>query len=404
MKIIYIHQYFKTPMEAGGTRSYEMAKRLVEYGHDVHIVTSSTVKTGNGWSVNNIDGINIHSLSVPYNNNMGFGRRIRAFLVFALLASVKSKRLGGDLVFATSTPLTVGIPALWASKLNKIPLVFEVRDQWPAVPIEMGVLKNPVLKKIALWFERYIYKNSKKMIALSPGMKRGMVLAGADESDVVVIPNSSDLELFSPNANSSRMAGGFFEAFNLENDGRPVVLYPGTLGKVNGVGFLVDLAKVALDDAAPIRFVIIGDGVERDMIMRRASDLGVLEKTLFVFGKIPKAELVAAFHAASLIASTVVDIKILEDNSANKFFDALASGTPLVINYGGWQKDILERNNAGLSVSRDPALAYKELKEFLFDADRYRSACAAALILAEKKFSRDILASQLNQVLLETKA
>ena len=41
MKIIYIHQYFNTPRMTGGTRSFEMARRLVAMGHEVHIVTSS---------------------------------------------------------------------------------------------------------------------------------------------------------------------------------------------------------------------------------------------------------------------------------------------------------------------------------------------------------------------------
>ena len=127
MKIIYLHQYFNTPNMSGGTRSYEMAKRLVLKGHDVHMITSLREPTQNrSWFTSNIDGIKVHWLPVKYTNKMSFQRRIKSFFQFAIKSSLKAASIKADIIFATSTPLTIALPAVYASKKQNIPLVFEV--------------------------------------------------------------------------------------------------------------------------------------------------------------------------------------------------------------------------------------------------------------------------------------
>jgi len=90
----------------------------------------------------------------------------------------KARKISCDVVFATSTPLTIGIPGVFSAKKHKVPLVFEVRDLWPELPIAVGVIKNPVVIKLLKIFECWIYKNSAKIIALSPGMADGILSTG----------------------------------------------------------------------------------------------------------------------------------------------------------------------------------------------------------------------------------
>jgi UDP-N-acetylglucosamine:LPS N-acetylglucosamine transferase len=143
MKIIYLHQYFNTPTMVGSTRSYEMARRLVAYGHEVHMITSWREDDGRkNWFKTEENGINVHWLPVPYSNEMGFYERIKAFVKFALGSAKKAIELKGDIVFATSTPLTIAVPGIIASKINRIPMVFEVRDLWPEVPVALGILRG----------------------------------------------------------------------------------------------------------------------------------------------------------------------------------------------------------------------------------------------------------------------
>jgi thioesterase domain-containing protein len=110
MKITYLHQYFNTPSMSGGTRSYEMAKRLVAKGHEVNMITSWREDDGRkGWFETEEAGIRVHWLPVPYSNKMGFRERINAFIRFAFGAARKAASLPADLVFATSTPLTIAL-------------------------------------------------------------------------------------------------------------------------------------------------------------------------------------------------------------------------------------------------------------------------------------------------------
>lgn len=178
MRILYLHQYFATPESNAGTRSYEMAKRFVKNGHNVTFVTSSAYLSSNykvqkGWNLIEIDGIKLHVLHLDYSNKDSFIKRIFKFISFSARSTLKSLSIKADVVFATSTPLTIAIPGLIYSKLKRKPLVFEVRDLWPELPVASGVIKNKLVIKLASWLEKYTYRNSKRLIGLSPGMCRG---------------------------------------------------------------------------------------------------------------------------------------------------------------------------------------------------------------------------------------
>ena len=90
MKIIYIHQYFRTPQEGGPIRSYYLAKGLVDNGFDVEMITSHSK---NEKVVKDVDGIKVHYLPAPYSNLMSFKRRIISFLKFMYLAVDEASKI-----------------------------------------------------------------------------------------------------------------------------------------------------------------------------------------------------------------------------------------------------------------------------------------------------------------------
>ncbi|MEP1213739.1 MAG: glycosyltransferase family 4 protein [Marinobacter sp.] len=398
MKIIYLHQYFRTPDMSGGTRSYEMARRLVKAGHDVHMVTSRTdgKLKGNNWSLEIIEGIHVHWLPVPYSNAMSYTRRLLAFTSFARKAGQYASQLEADVVFATSTPLTIAIPAVKASKALAAPLVFEVRDLWPEVPIALGVLKSPVTKFLARRLESWAYSHSERVVGLSPGMCEGVIRTGFSPEKVHCIPNSADLDFFDvPESDGDRVR---FARPWLGN--RPLVLYAGTFGFVNGVGYLADIASVMLDYDPEVRFLAVGDGAEAKQVKQRAEALGVLDRNFFIEPPVSKSEMPALLSAATITTSLVIPNKALWHNSANKFFDSLAAGRPIFVNHGGWQAEILRESGAGFEVScEDASGAALEILSFVKDAERVKSARKAALELAKSRFDRAILAEQLNDTL-----
>ena len=403
MKIIYLHQYFNTPQMPGGTRSYEMAKRFVTAGHEVHMITSYREESDgfSGWFEEDINGIHVHWLHVYYSNKMGFLLRIVAFMKFSFLAAIKAVQVGGDVVFASSTPLTVALPAVYASKRLKKPMVFEVRDLWPELPIAVGALKNPFLRKAAEWLEQFAYRNAEHIVALSSGMAGGVIKSGYSSHKVHVIPNSCNTGFFQVPEERGKE---FFKTHS-GLQGGSLVLYAGTLGHINGIGYLVDIAGAMLKIDPAVRFLIVGDGKEQNKIREKAVNAGVLKKNLWMMPPIPKSEMPCLLSASTIAISLFINLPEMWNNSANKFFDALAAGRPVMINYEGWQADLIRETGSGLVVPpTDFSQSAKMLHNFLSEPDKVAKAGQAAFQLAKTRFGSDDLAEELLAVLQKASA
>ena len=397
MRITYLHQYFIGLDRPGITRSYQTARRLAARGHEVNVITGSGgMGAKGGWTVERMDGFTVHRLANPYDNRMSFWRRVRSFLRFALASSLRAASIPADVVFATSTPLTIAIPGVFAKRCRRVPMVFEVRDLWPEAPISLGVLHNPVLVWAARALEQFAYRNSAEIIALSPGMKEGVARAGYPPERIHLISNGCDLDMFQNPA----VLGEEWRALHPEIGDRPVVLYGGALGRANRVSWLAQLAAAtgALDPR--VCFVVIGDGGEKGDVRRAAMEFGVLDRNFFIMSPVPKLEM-AAVQSASMMSMVVLeDNPILWTSSPNKFFDALAAGRPVSVNYGGWQADLIEEHGLGLVLPvSDVPRAARSLVAFLSDPGRVESAGRAAGALAERDFSRDMLVDRVASVL-----
>ncbi len=397
MKIIYLHQYFNTPETAGGTRSYEFAKRLVKMGHEVMMITSYRQHHQNNlWFQTEDSGIKIHWLPLKYSNHTGFFQRVRVFLLFAWKSYLRAKKIDGDIIYASSTPLTIAIPALFISKKKKIPMVFEVRDLWPDVPIAMKILKNSLMIFFSKFLELLAYKNSSAIVALSPEMKKGIISKKIDTNKVAIIPNSSDLEKFEYN---EKLAIDFrLKRPWLKN--RPLLVYAGTFGKVNDLSYAVRLAKALIKQNTEIRILLIGDGFEKQKLIAEAKKCDVYEKNLFFENPLPKKNMPGCLSAANMTANFVVDIRENWANSANKFFDGLAAGKPIFLNHGGWMEDLVLDYDCGLCMhGKEIEVVAKELDLKINNNDWLKSSGDAALNLAKSLFDRKMHALQLERIL-----
>lgn len=400
MKILYLHQYFNTPSMSGGTRSYEMARRLVAWGHEVHMITTERngmFDTNRTWHETEEAGIHVHWTPIPYSNKMSYSQRIKAFFSFSWRAAKKAVEIGGDVVFATSTPLTIAIPGVYASKRLKIPMVFEVRDLWPELPIAIGALKNPLFVHLSKRLERFAYSNSKRIVALSPGMKNGVVFTGYPAEKVSVIPNSCDTDFFAVGPSAAERIRSHYSWLG----NNPLILYAGTLGLINGVSYLARLASETRKINPKIRFLVIGEGKEWDLVQSTARELGVLNDNFFLMKFVSKQEIPEWFSCATMGSSLFINLKEMWNNSANKFFDTLAAGKPIMINYKGWQKELLEESGAGISLDpEDFQKAASQLCQCITDSEWLQNASQAAKKQAQE-FDRDKLAKSLEAVLSE---
>jgi len=381
----------------GGTRSYEFARRLVSMGHIVNMVTSwrENVQRA-GWYTTIEAGITVHWFPVKYSNHMGYINRIKAFSTFAFASSLRAASIRSDIIFATSTPLTIALPAIYASHKLKVPMVFEVRDLWPELPIAIGALRNPHAIAMAKRLETLAYRNSTAIVALSPGIRMGILKSGYPSSRIAVVPNSSDNRQFSIQNDAAKA----WRKTRPWLGDHPLLVYAGAFGKINGVGYLVRIAMHLKKLAPDIRILLIGDGSEKEAIIKHARDSEVLGINLFFENKIPKRDIPVIFAAADMLSSVFIDLKEMQSNSANKFFDALAAGKPILINYGGWQAELVSKAKCGIVTWKmNDSQAAALIAQCLLDTHWLLQAGKNAKKLALDLFDRDKLATQLASVL-----
>ncbi len=344
----------------------------------------------------NIEGINVVIVGTKYSNKQSYLRRVTSFLSFCLLSIYAGLRTKGvDVIYASSTPLTVGIPAMVIKRLKHIPFVFEVRDQWPEIPIELNIITNKFLIKILLWLEKTIYRNCSSIIALSPGQADGIrkVLTPdsrnqglTEEKPITVIPNSCDIDMFRPDIDGSaiRQRMGWGDKF--------VLLHTGAMGKVNGLDFVINAAE-RLKEHSDIMFVLIGDGNQKPSLESRVKELALTN--VEILSSVPKGELPEFYPAVDIGLVIIGNFPIIEHNSANKFFDSLSAGKPVLLNYSGWQRKILEGDEAGFGCTLCNLDEFVEkvlyLKSHIQQVEKMGQN---ARQVAVEKFDRDKLAKQ----------
>lgn len=341
-KIVYIHQYFKTPREPGGTRSYWLSKEFIKNGHSVTMITTSSDITESEKRVN-IDGIDVIYLKVPYDNAMSIFKRLMSFVKFMLRATVVARKQDADLVIATSTPLTVGLPALILKKKKKVPYFFEVRDLWPEVPIQMGALKNPVIKGMANWFEKLIYKNATHLIALSPGMAQGIHNKDVPYSRIATIPNMAKIDEFWQREKNTEL----MVKLGLKPESFKVIHF-GAMGLANGLEYVIEAAKL-LKNESDIEFIFLGGGSTETQLKQKSVAEGLTN--IHFLGKHPMETTSEIVNACNVSLVSFLDIPILYTNSPNKLFDSLSAGKPIIVNSRGWTKQLVEDHNCGYYVN-----------------------------------------------------
>ena len=401
MHILYLHQYFTTRSGVGGTRSYEFARFFVRQGHQVTIVTAADHQqpwSSGWWRQSTVDGINVIEVRAGYadyhrGTAIGYGQRIIAFILFALVSLLVVLRVKRpDVVFATSTPLTIGIPGMLASRWHRVPLVFEVRDLWPEAPIQMGALRHPLLILAARWLERAIYRYSYHIIALSPGMRQGVIDAGISPTKVSVIPNAADLDLFHPQRDGRLWR---------EQLGEPpfLVLYFGTMGEANDLGQVIEAAHILQQQGqSDILIALAGQGRQRPWLEEQSRRYS-LNNVRFI-DPLPKTEIADLVAAADVCLTIFKAVPVLATCSPNKLFDTLAAGKPVIVNTPGWLRQLVTEHQCGrYARAGDPADLAAQIVFFRDHPTFTHQAGQNARLLAERCFDRQRLAAEVLRVL-----
>ncbi len=385
MKVLILHQHFNHPVKGGAIRSYYLAKALIDKGFETVVITGYNEKI---YKNEIIDGIEIHYLPVAYDNKFGFAARSFSFLKYNWAAIQMANKIQNiNYCYAISVPLTIGLVAMWLKTFRKIPFLFEVGDLWPDAPIQLGFVENYFFKQFLFFLEKKTYRSARAVVALSPAIETMVKKKMASPSTVHLVPNMADCDFYKPEIKSQALE----EKFNVQ--GKFVVSYVGAVGVANGLDYFLECANASRKAELPIQFVICGEGALRERLTKNAQQLGLSNLTFVDFQNRQGVKELLNVTDASFICYK--NVPILETGSPNKFFDGLAAGKLIIVNFGGWIKAEIEDARCGIFVDpAHPTDFVKKISPFLSDPVQLKNYQAAARQLGESKYSRKILSER----------
>lgn len=403
MHILLIHQSFASLDEPGGTRHYELARYLVSQGHRVTVIASPvSYLTGdksphrlspNSEKMGDEDArliiLRTHTYSAFHKS---FFHRIFAFLSFMISSffiglGVKNV----DLVWGTSPPIFQGITAWLLASLKRVPFLFEVRDLWPQFAIAVGVLRNPLLIRMSLWLERFLYRYADRVMVNSPGFIAHVTERTA--KPVEFVPNGADPTMFDP----ARDGAGFRSSNHLEN--KFVVLYAGAHGLSNDLGIVLESARLLAGTHA-IHIVFLGDGKEKANLQALAERMSLTNLTFLP--PVPKSEMADALAGANACLAILMPLKDYKTTYPNKVFDYMAAGRPVVLAIDGVIRDLIETARCGVFAQPgDPSALAEAIKTLAADQAHSRKMGMAGRKYLEAHFSRAQMAEKLAGIMEE---
>ena len=344
MHILLIHQAFVGPGQAGGTRHFELARHCVAQGHRVTVITSpisylSGQQSGNS-GAETIDGVRVVRAYTLPTLHRSFIWRILSFLSFMVSAPVAALRTGKvDLVMGTTPPIFQALSAWFVAAVRRRPFLLEVRDLWPEFAIDMGILTNPILIRLARGVEGFLYGRADFLLVNSPAYRDYLILRGVSADKVSLIPNGVDPDMFDPAATGV----DFRQKWQLGD--KFVVSYAGALGLANDIPTLLRAAQ-RLHDRTDIHFLLVGDGKERARLQAQVSQLGLANVTFT--GVVPKDAMPDVLAASNACVAILKDIPSFRTTYPNKVFDYMAAGRPTLLAIDGVIRQVIEAADAGI--------------------------------------------------------
>ena len=385
LRILYLHQHYSRPTGSTATRSFLQARALAEAGHAVTLACGRYrgAETGldgpfrQGRRTGAPDGFELVEFDIACANAQSLPARSLGFLRYAAAASRLALGAPWDLVVASSTPLTVALPALLARRRRGTPFLFEIRDPWPELPRALsaqgGGVPGPVLAAMEPLADAAC-RRAAAVVALTEGMAETALARGADPRRMRVLPQGADLDLFGPHVRPWRPDGVAPEDV--------LAVYAGAHGVANGLGQLLDAATLLRGSS--LRLLLVGEGACKPALVARAAAEGLPVRFL---DPMPKPQLAALLAGAQIGLLCLAPVPAFAEMSApNKLAEGLAAGLPMVSNVPGRAARLLAQGEAGLTVPPgDAAALAAALRALAGDPARRAGMARAARQLAERR-------------------
>ena len=359
MNISYFSHYFTPEIGAPSARIYDLARQWLSQGHRVQAVTCfpnhPTGKlypsyTSRLYMHEILDGIDVHRHWTYVTPNKGFVKKTLghiSYLPSSILFSNRRVR-GSDLAIGTSPTFFAAMAAAAMGKKYKIPFIMEVRDLWPALLVELGVLRNPGIISCLERLELALYRQATRVVTVTEAFRRNLIDRGVPAAKVSTIPNGADVEFWRPAESSSELR----KQLNLE--GRFVVLYIGTHGISHALGRILESAR-ALKQHPQISFLFVGEGAEKESLVREAQQ-SKLNNVQFL-DPVAKNAVKDFYALADVCLTPLRDIPLFDTFIPSKMFEMMAMARPIIGSVRGEAADILQRSGGAIVVAPEDSEA-----------------------------------------------
>jgi glycosyltransferase involved in cell wall biosynthesis len=402
MRIIIVTHYFPPETGAPQARLSALAAAWAADGDDVTVLTGMpNHPTGivrpeyrrairrQEWR----DGYQVLRTWLYATPNEGVARKTLGHLSFMITSALLGWRASGPAdVVVVSSPTFFSIGAGWLlARLKRARLVVEVRDLWPAIFTELGVLTSRRVIRMLERLELAAYAAADTVIVVSDGFRANLIGRGVPPGKVHTIRNGVSPGEFDPGAQADLELRARLGA----RPGDCLVLYAGTHGISQGLTSLADAAAGLTDEA--IRFAFVGEGADKRRLRSRVAELGLPNVTLLP--GVPHEQVPALLAAADICLVPLRDVPLFSAFIPSKMFEYLAAGRAVVGALAGEAAQIL-REAGGLVVAPADSVALAEAIQTLAADPRRRQAMGQqGRCYVEKYFDRAMLARQYRKLL-----
>jgi len=355
--ILYISHYYPPEVNAPAIRVSQMAQRWVRKGNRVTVLTGfpnhpdgiiSSEYAGRFYMKETQDGVDIVRTYVYATPNKGFLKRIMNYLSFMfsslILALPRLPHL--DIVIATSPQFFVAIAGYLISVVKRVPFVFEVRDVWPEEIVAVGAIRNKLIIGILERIEMFLYRRANLIVAVAKGTIDILTERGIAREKIVLLPNGINLDEFDVEVDMTRLR----QKHNL--NGEFLVTYIGTHGMAHKLQTVITAAE-KLRSNRHIKFMMVGDGAEKQQLMRQVEELG-LDNVIFV-PQLPHDEVIEYYRISDACMVPLRKARLFTRNIPSKIYEIMASGRPVLIGTEGESMELVTHANAGIAFEPENA-------------------------------------------------
>jgi glycosyltransferase involved in cell wall biosynthesis len=404
MRILIVTHYFPPEIGAPQARLSELARAWADGGDEVTVLTGMpNHPTGvvppayrrRLRLVEQVDGYRVVRTWLYATPNEGFIKKTLGHLSFMITSVLLGTRLIGPAdVVVVSSPTFFSIFGAWAvSKLKRAPLVIDVRDLWPAIFVELGVLTNGRLIALLERCELWAYGQATEVVVVSEGFRQDLIRRGVPAEKVATVRNGADVDRFSPGGDPTPGRDRLGAA-----DGAVVALYLGAHGLSHGLDTVVDAAALLADaPGAAVRIALVGEGANRSALEAQVDRLGL--KNVTMHPGVPRDEVPDLLAAADICLVPLRDLPLFATFIPSKIFEYFAVGKAVIGAVRGEAAAILREGGALVVEPGNAAALAEAVAELAGDADRRATMGGQAREYVTRHYDRRQLAAQYRAIL-----